>query len=341
MAAAHEILLLLLGDTLAPVEALQALDDILLPELPASPPAMVSRAQYALALTAALHHDLLRRVPTAAAYVADCRAAGRKVVLDHGALRTIALPGGAPTGALPSGVEAIGRILEPLGYRIADEYPLDRLRMTGFAYCHQDLPDGLAQFFVSVLHVDRFESPFQDAAARIFSTSRDPLDKRAMALLDIFRAKGMAPIELARAALPALAGAFDRQHMPPSIEDYELLKAHSAEAAWIATEGNAFNHGTDRVEDVAVTADVQRASGRAMKDRIECSGSGRVRQTAFRADWVERRLWSSGELVTRSVPGSFYEFISRDVDPATGQMDLKFDSANAQGIFKMTAALDA
>jgi hypothetical protein len=42
------------------------------------------------------------------------------------------------------------------------------------------------------------------------------------------------------------------------------------------------------------------------------------------------------------VPGSFYEFIQRERlrDLVTGvpRLDLAFDSGNAQGIFKMTAA---
>ena len=40
----------------------------------------------------------------------------------------------------------------------------------------------------------------------------------------------------------------------------------------------------------------------------------------------------------RAVPGSFFEFISRDIDPATGQLDLAFDTGNATGIFAMTRA---
>jgi hypothetical protein len=38
------------------------------------------------------------------------------------------------------------------------------------------------------------------------------------------------------------------------------------------------------------------------------------------------------------VPGSFYEFIQRSVDPATGKLDLGFDSGNATGIFAVTQA---
>jgi hypothetical protein len=68
-----------------------------------------------------------------------------------------------------------------------------------------------------------------------------------------------------------------------------------------------------------------------------------VRQTAFHADRVEREfIASDGSIVRHKVPGSFYEFIQRERmhDAATGlpRLDLAFDSGNAQGIFKMTAA---
>ena len=42
-----------------------------------------------------------------------------------------------------------------------------------------------------------------------------------------------------------------------------------------------------------------------------------------------------------TVPGSFYEFISRDVvlgSDGRRRMDLRFDNYSAQRIFKMTAA---
>ena len=67
------------------------------------------------------------------------------------------------------------------------------------------------------------------------------------------------------------------------------------------------------------------------------SASGRVRQTAFRADWLKREFVDdAGATIALDVPGSFWEFISRDLDPATGQLDLAFDSSNATGIFAMT-----
>jgi hypothetical protein len=309
------------------------------PELAASDArsTAVSRATFAMALTAVLFHDLLARVPTGAAYVADVRAAGGQVTFDHGALRTIRFAEG-PTGALPPGEQAFARIFTALGYRLAGVYPLDRLGMTGRAYAQADLPQGIPQFFLSELHVERFSPAFQTAAHRVFGASRDPLDAPTLATLETFAADGEVGLEAARRALAVIVAAFDRCHPEPALSDYETLLAESAEAAWIATEGSAFNHATDRVADVDALAAAQRAKGRPIKDMIEVSRSGRVRQTAFKADPVLRGFWATdGTRVERQVPGSFYEFITRDLDPDGGGLDLRFDSSNAQGIFKMTA----
>lgn len=297
----------------------------------------VDRAEMAMALNALLFADLLRRVPSGADYVGETVAAGGRILFDHGALRTIRFPGG-PTGALPAGADAFARILEPLGYAHARAYPLPALGMTGHAWCHRDLPGTVPQFFVSELHVERFSDGFAEAAARVFGESRDPLDTLSREVLDGFASGADVPFALAATALPRLLVAFGRQHSLCTLADYQALLAESAEAAWIATEGNAFNHATDRVPDVALLAARLRAADRPVKPAVEHSASGRVRQTALRADPVERRFVHGDAIVARTVPGSFYEFITRDIDPATGALDLAFDSSNAQGIFAMTKA---
>lgn len=302
----------------------------------------VSRGVFAMALNALLFHDLLGRVPTGAAYVADRRRQRERIIFDHGALRTIRFRAG-PTGALPAGVAAFSRILEPLGYHVAGIYPLDKLRMTGRAFAHREFPETLPQFFVSELHVERFSEKFQAAAGRVFGSSRDTLTGVAHTALEAFADQGRCEMKVAAPALRELVQAFGRWHDVPSEADYRLLLAESAEAAWIATEGCAFNHATDRVVDVAMTACSQRSLGRPMKESIETSAAGSVRQTAFRADPVRRsfRNADSSALMELTVPGSFYEFISRDLvmgPDGKRRLDLRFDSGNAQGIFKMTAA---
>ena len=293
----------------------------------------VDRAELAQALTMLLFEDVTRRVPMAAAYVGDSVRAGRKLVFDHGALRTVA----APSGALPAGEAAFRRLLEPLGFECRGVYPLDRLGMTGRAYAHRDLPESIAQFFVSELHPERFSPAFQAAVQRVVGDSRDPLPPFAQELLAELAAHGRLGFAAAVRLLPNLVGCFDRQHQEPRWSDYETLLAESKEMAWIATEGNAFNHATDRVGCVEAVAELQRRAGRPVKAAVEVSASGRVRQTAFRAAMVERLfVGSDGTLRTEVVPGSFHEFISR-AEEAPGVLDLRFDSGNATAIFQMTA----
>lgn len=337
MLAIHESVLWALLDrvvgTVRTVRLFEALDthaSLLRPRLAGTG---VSRAELAQALNMLLFEDVTRRVPMASAYVGDAVRRGQKLVFDHGALRTVA----ADCGALPAGFASFRRILEPLGFAIQGIYPLEQIGMTGRAFAHIDAPEHIAQFFVSELHVERFSATFQEAVSRVVGRSVDPLTERAAAMLAELSERGALSFDDAASLLPNLVGCFDRQHAEPSWGDYETLLAESKEMAWIATEGNAFNHATDRVADVFAVADQQRRLGRPIKERVEVSSSGRVRQTAFQAAMVARLfVGDDGALRTESVPGSFYEFISRD-EEQPGILDLRFDSSNATGIFKMTS----
>ena len=296
----------------------------------------VSRAVLAQALNMVLFHGLLERVPVGKAYVeGEVSQNQRKIMFDHGAVRTVRWP----SGGLPQGEEALLRILRPLGFAMAATYPLPALKMTGRAYRHQDFPQDIAQFFVSELHPEQFSPAFQDGVTRVLASSKNPLDDDAAATLLHLEQTGTLPLQQALEALPKWAACFDKHHADVALSDYELLLTESAEMAWIATEGNAFNHATDRVEDVHLAAQQQRQRGRPIKDKVEVSSSGRVRQTAFVAARVERTMAAPLGSVVRSVPGSFFELISRDVVQADSPLlDLAFDAGNATGIFGMTRA---
>jgi hypothetical protein len=333
-------LFLLTASVLGPLDAERILNLLYTPRplsVPAGP--TVSRAVFAQALNVLLFVGLLDRVPSAATYASDVEKQRKRIRLDHGALRTITAITD-PVGDLPQGAVAFERLLEPLGYALAGTYPLDRLKMTGMAYAHLDFPEEIPQFFVSELHVDRFSPEFQRAANRVFGNAMDPLGRTVHDVLKTFSDFSEAPIDEALTALPECVGAFGRSHAIPYYEDYETLRRESAEAAWIATEGSVFNHAADRVNNVAAVAARQRCLGRSMKDAIEISSSGRVHQTAFRADPVMRRFRTSKGEIDMAVPGSFFEFISRKRMLAFGgvrRLELGFDSGNAQAIFKMTA----
>lgn len=297
---------------------------------------LVSRGALAAALNLHLLAGLLERARSGRAYVEEVARAGGKLVFDHGAVRTVALAG---MGDLPPGQTAITRLLEPLGYCCSHVYPMPRLKMTGRSYTHRDFPQDLPQFFVSELHPELFTHAFQAAAHRVTASSTDPFVAHDKDLLATLKAKGVLPTEGARALLPKLVACFSRRHATPRLSDYDVLLAESAEMAWIATEGNAFNHATDRVTSLDEVVMQQRALGRRVKDSVEISASGRVRQTALHADPVMRDfLDENGALQQRQVPGSFFEFIERLPLPGESRLDLAFDTGNAQGIFKMTAA---
>ncbi|MDE1147812.1 MAG: DUF1338 family protein [Azospirillaceae bacterium] len=295
----------------------------------------VPRAAVAQGLNLLLFRNLLAEVPEGARYV---REQGGRIVFDHGALRTVQAAG---LGPVPAGAAAFARVLEPLGYHVGGTYPLERLRMTGYAYTHRDYPEDIAQFFVSEIHLDRFADTVRRTAAAVFQVVADPLTPAAAALLDWLAGGGTLSLGQATTLVADLVPLFDRHHAVPTVAQYEALLAESAELAWIATEGNRFNHATDRVPDVAALAEDLKGRGYDMKPKVEISSNGTVRQTAVRAAQVERPFRDAdGGFVTRVVPGSFYEFISRDpIDTEAGRrLDLRFDSGNAQGIFKMTAA---
>jgi hypothetical protein len=300
-------------------------------------PGIVTRAELAQALNMLLFSGVLKRVPTGRHYTQEIVKRGEKVMLDHGALRTVRW---FDSGQLPPGEAAITRILRPLGYCLNGVYPLEKLKMTGRSYAHVDDPENISQFFVSELHPERFSTSFQQAVSRVIGHSHDPLTPTAVSQLHELERDAYLPLAQALDLLPVLLACFSRQHRVPSEADYELLLSESAEMAWIATEGNVFNHATDRVADVIAVSEEQKKLGRPIKANVEISASGRVRQTAFKADLVERQFLSvDGQIIVRQVPGSFYELISRDMIPESDpvRLDLGFDTSNAQGIFKMTA----
>jgi hypothetical protein len=309
------------------------------PDLATDPGPRVSRAVLAQALNMLLFEDLLKRVPAAELYVQRSIEQGRTVMHDHGAVRTVAL---SSMGGLPAGQEAITRVLRPLGYALNGVYPLERLRMTGRSHAQADYPEDIAQFFISELHPERFSPQFQAAVARVTAPSRNPVTPEAAALLKKLESEGSLSLEESAKLLPVLVSVFDRQHPEPALADYEILLAESPEMAWISTEGNAFNHATDRVPDVDQLTVELKALKQPIKDVVEKSQSGRVRQTAFTAARVKRGFRSrDGSLIEKEVPGSFYEFITRLHMPEKDgkrALDLSFDSSNAQAIFKMTAS---
>jgi hypothetical protein len=332
----------ILDELLGPIRSAALLQQVVVhPEMLAvNATRVVPRALLAQALNMALFEDLLQRVPLAAQRVQELTARGESIFFDHGALRTVAM---SYASGLPAGFAAFARLLQPLGYEVASLYPLPKIAMTGRAFVHRDYPQHIAQFFVSELHLQSFSTQFAEAVERVLGSQPDPVTPATAALLAELEMTQQLSFSAAVTLLRQLLPCFSRQHGAVALRDYQLLLQESAEMAWIATEGHTFNHITERVGNIVQVADEQRALGRPLKEHIEVSSSGRVKQTSFFAAKVLREfVQPDGSMISRSVPGSFYEFIERAPMPGAAaqesQLDLGFDSGNAQGIFRMTAA---
>jgi hypothetical protein len=305
-------------------------DDCLLREGPTD----AARAELAQGLMMLLFEDMLRALPAhSLAYIRESVRAGSKITIDHSALRTVR----AASGGFPLGQAGFHRILVPLGYLRGEAYPLPS-RLTGHRYTHADFPEAIPQMFLSELQMEQFSRASQEAMARVTASSTDPLPAWCGPVLEELELAGSVSFDVAVRLLPNLAACFACQHEEPSIADYELLDGESPELSWFATEGTILNHFASRVANVQSVYDQQRQLGRAMKDSIEISPSERLAQTSFRSNLAERLfVGAAGTLVSRRVPGSFWEIISRATD-ASGNLYLKFDVGNAQSILETMTA---
>lgn len=294
----------------------------------------VSRAQLSMSLFLVLYADLLERVPHALEYFNRRKSEEETIFLDHGAVRTVLC---SRNGTLPEGEAALNRILIPLGYFHNHTYPLPKLKMTGRSYTHKDFPELIPQYFVSEFHPEKVgDDNFEKAVISVVETSREPLSQEILDDLTFIAKNNFLPRERSTNFLQEISIAFSRQHEVPLLRDYEILKKHSAEMAWIATEGNSFNHGTDRVKDVMELSEQEKALKNPIKDTVEVSASGTIMQTAYKADTIYRPFrQDDDEIIQKQVPGSFFEFITRQtLDDES--LDLAFDASNATGIFAMT-----
>ena len=294
----------------------------------------VSRAHLSMSLFLALYADLLDRVPHALEYFNRRKEEEQTIVLDHGAVRTVL---STRNGNLPAGEAGLTRILVPLGYFHNHTYPLPKLKMTGRSYTHEDFPELIPQYFVSEFHPELVEDDaFEKAVISVVEDSQDPLNDDIVADLQFLTENKFLPRSRSTNFLQQVAAAFSRQHPVPMLSKYEEIKKHSAEMAWISTEGNSFNHATDRVNDVMELAEHERHIGSPIKDTVEVSSNGNILQTAYKADIISRPFRTdSDEIVHHDVPGSFFEFITRH-KLEDGSLDLAFDANNATGIFAMT-----
>ncbi|HOB74864.1 MAG TPA: DUF1338 domain-containing protein [Phycisphaerae bacterium] len=230
-----------------------------------------------------LWDNYCRRVEYARRYRDLVLSKGGRVVNDHIAFRTF----NAPTGAQPSGIEAVARVITRLGYVVAGSYTFEDKFLTARHYEHSDRL--LPKIFISQLEVDALPSEAAGAIKAAVADASDLLDSVDLARLE--RVAGLPKQE--QAALVDRLYRFITQRpwkAPPRETVLEVNKA-SQYAAWTLLHANSVNHFTAYINeqqvpdwpDIEATVDGLRAAGIPMKDTIEGEPGSKLRQTATAA----------------------------------------------------------
>lgn len=233
----------------------------------------------------ALWSDYITRVTYAKTYVDLVNKAGGKVVNDHIALRTFK----TNTGDQPSGIEAMRRLFEPLGYEQKGEYSFKVKKLFAVHFEH---PDPLQpKIFVSELLVDQLSEKAQQAIQRNTANTQDKLPKEAKSLLAELQVNKHLSDSDAEQLVKMLTPYFTRVWEAPLKEDVEFLNNETQYAAWTLLHGNSVNHFTAFINHQAVPAwpDIEATikglseAGVPMKEAIEGEVGSKLRQSSTKA----------------------------------------------------------
>jgi hypothetical protein len=225
------------------------------------------------------------RVEYARRYRDLVTARGGRVVNDHIAFRTF----NTATGKLPPGIEAIARLITPLGYAAAGAYEFKDKFLTAKHYEHDD--PLLPRIFISQLEVSRLPAGIARLIDEAVADAANLLDTETQARL---RLPNMLLSEKEN-----LDGLVDRLYRyitrrpwsPPRRDTVVEVNKVSQYAAWTLLHGNNVNHFTAYINeqqvaewpDIDATVAGLRAEGIPMKESVEGEPGSKLRQSATAA----------------------------------------------------------
>ncbi len=292
-------------------------------------------------LTENLWLQYLHRVPYARRYSEMVEAKGGRIVHDHIAFRTL----NTQTGEQPSGIQAIGHLLEMLNYKKTGKYKFPRMQVSAVHYEHPD--PLLPRIFVSQLEVDELPDWARNIIIqRVFETPY-LISDQAIELLNVIEDRGNIPAEAAEILVEELTGYFRRPWKLPVREDLLQINDLSQYAAWVLLHGNSVNHFAASINlqnvpdwpDLETTCKALAASNIPMKEEIEGERGSILRQSATQAVKEIIRLKNSdGVIVDTEWTYAYYEFTERGyvISDSGENLFSGFLTDQATHLFKMT-----
>jgi len=282
-------------------------------------------------LYAWLWNEYRERVDYARAYENILKACGGNFQNDHIAFRTFA------TQERWSGIAAISRPFEALGYRPAGTYDFPDKHLTSI---HFDPPsENLPKLFISEL--------------RVWELS--PRARRIVLASTAKSAPGLSDAELADLSNLAVIGAqkrekllrrwaaqFGRRWPAPRESDAKALERESQFGAWTLLHGHTVNHFTAAVHAHAVpsldgiekTVAALKAAGVPMKAEIEGEPGSKLRQSSTTAVVIPVEMRTGARVVRKPWTYAYFEIAERPM--IDGRRFEGFLGGQATNLFDMT-----
>lgn len=269
--------------------------------------------EYQLQVTRQLLQDLWQHyaaiTPDAPLVHELLRRRGETFSNDHVALRTFDRPA--------VGIDRLSAPFVSQGYVASGDYRFEHKRLVARSFRH---PSGqLPRLFISAL---RFED-FPERVAQL----ADALIAQVPADL---------PAEQLLVSAPTW-GAI-------SFADYSYLAGLSEYAAWVAAFGIRVNHFTVHFNDLRSFDQLADLNAFVEAEGFELNGDplkiqGGPKQLLEQSSTVARMIpWHFANGEEHAIPGGYYEFARRYVDPSSGSLFDGFVTASADRIFESTNA---
>ena len=271
------------------------------------------------------------RVDYARAYEDILKKCGGNFQNDHLAFRTFAVQ------ERWSGIAAISRPFEALGYRAAATYDFPDKNLTSIHFAPP--VESLPKLFISELRT-------WDLSARARKIVASATKKAAPGLTDIELGDLALLSKISGKRRGALlrrwAAQFTRPWPAPTLADALALEKESQFGAWVLLHGHTVNHFTAAVhahaspalDDIEKTIAALKAAGVPMKPDIEGEPGSRLRQSSTQAVVIPVEMRSGSRVVKKPWTYAYFEIAERPL--VDGRRFEGFLGGQATNLFEMT-----
>lgn len=292
---------------------------------------MIAQTAFLERLLTHLWQEYRDRVTYARAYEDILRERGGTFRNDHLAFRTFA------TQEKWSGIAAISRPFEALGYRPAGAYDFPDKHLTSLHFAPPS--ESLPRLFISELRVWELSPKARKIVLASTANAAPGLNDAELAgLSDLPRLPAKAREKLLR----RWAAQFARRWPAPKAADALALERESQFGAWTLLHGHTVNHftaavhshETDSLDSIEKTVEALKAAGVPMKPEIEGDPGSKLRQSSTQAVVIPVEMRSGTRVVKKPWTYAYFELAERPL--LDGRRYEGFLGGQATNLFEMT-----